>query len=219
MDEINDLYVYFKSNYRKPEDNEFYGVVTGFVKNKEIFIDGKTFTSDVYKCDIFPGQGIEIEEGTDMETNGNTTSKTFMWVTIALLACLASFMAGYFIGLNKGKAMGYGDNLIEEIVGEIRDEFDDDEMDLIHAINEHEYDVDGSVKLDDLNDVLGTEFESEDYDSIGGYLIEHLDHLPVVGDKVETDDGIKFEVLSASKKRVGRVYIDLSGKKEKTEEE
>ena len=59
---------------------------------------------------------IEIEEGTDMETNGNTTSKTFMWVTIALLACLASFMAGYFIGLNKGKAMGYGDNLIEEIV-------------------------------------------------------------------------------------------------------
>ena len=111
------------------------------------------------------------------------------------------------------------EDLIEEIVGEIRDEFDDDEMDLIHAINEHEYDVDGSVKLDDLNDVLGTEFESEDYDSIGGYLIEHLDHLPVVGDKVETDDGIKFEVLSASKKRVGRVYIDLLGKKEKTEEE
>ena len=64
MDEINDLYVYFKSNYRKPEDNEFYGVVTGFVKNKEILINGKTFTSDVYKCDIFPGQGIEIKEGT-----------------------------------------------------------------------------------------------------------------------------------------------------------
>ena len=102
------------------------------------------------------------------------------------------------------------EDLIEEIVGEIRDEYDEDEIDLIHSINEHEYDVDGSVKLDDLNDVLGTELDSEDYDSIGGYMIGLLDHLPVVGDKVQTEDGIRFEVLEASKKRVGRIYIDLS---------
>ncbi len=111
------------------------------------------------------------------------------------------------------------EDLIEEIVGEIRDEYDEDEIDLIHSINEHEYDVDGSVKLDDLNDVLGTELVSEDYDSIGGYMIGLLDHLPVAGDKVQTEDGIRFEVLEASKKRVGRVYIDLSGLHSAEEEE
>ena len=111
------------------------------------------------------------------------------------------------------------EDLIEEIVGEIRDEYDEDEMDLIHNISDTEYDVDGSVKLDDLNDVIGTKLESEDYDSVGGYLIEKLDHLPEVGDSVETEDGIKFEVLSASKKRVGRVYMKLpdSFANEKTE--
>ena len=111
------------------------------------------------------------------------------------------------------------EDLIEEIVGEIRDEYDEDEIDLIHSINEHEYDVDGSVKLDDLNDVLGTELVSEDYDSIGGYMIGLLDHLPVAGDKVQTEDGIRFEVLEASKKRVGRDYIDLSGLHSAEEEE
>ncbi|MCR5777519.1 MAG: hemolysin family protein [Lachnospiraceae bacterium] len=99
------------------------------------------------------------------------------------------------------------EDLIEEIVGEIRDEYDEDEMDLIHNISKTEYDVDGSVKLDDFNDALGTKLDSEDYDTVGGYMIELLDHVPEVGDSAETEQGIKFEVLSASKKRVGRIYV------------
>ena len=106
------------------------------------------------------------------------------------------------------------EDLIEEIVGEIRDEYDQDEMDLIHKINDVEYDVDGSVKLDDLNDALGTQIESEDYDSIGGYMIELLDHLPIPGDKAETAEGISLEVLTASKNRVGRIFIKLPKKED-----
>lgn len=64
------------------------------------------------------------------------------------------------------------EDLIEEIVGDIKDEFDDAETDAIRCIGTDEYEIEGSTKLDDLNDVLGTEIESEDYDSIGGHTIE-----------------------------------------------
>ncbi|MCR4890638.1 MAG: hemolysin family protein [Lachnospiraceae bacterium] len=101
------------------------------------------------------------------------------------------------------------EDLLEEIVGEIRDEYDEDEVDIIQQINDQEFDVDASVKLDDLNDALGTDFHSEDYDSLGGFIIEKLDHLPVEGETVETEDGIMLEVLSVAKNRVIRVDIRL----------
>ena len=68
------------------------------------------------------------------------------------------------------------EDLLEEIVGEIRDEYDEEEKQLIQKISAHRYRIDGSVKIDDVNDALGTSYESEDYDSIGGYMLEHLDH-------------------------------------------
>ena len=70
------------------------------------------------------------------------------------------------------------EDLLEEIVGEIRDEYDADEAEYIQAIDEHTYLVEGSMKLDDINDALGTALDSEDYDSIGGIIIEYLDRLP-----------------------------------------
>ena len=71
------------------------------------------------------------------------------------------------------------EDLLEEIVGEIRDEYDADEDELIQEIGERQYLVEGGMKLDDINDALGTELESEDYDSIGGIIIEILDRMPV----------------------------------------
>ena len=102
------------------------------------------------------------------------------------------------------------EDLLEEIVGEIRDEYDDDEIDLIRSIDKHdrEFDVDAGVKLDDLNDALGTDFESEDYDSLGGLVIEKLDHLPMAGEKCEIK-GARFEVISTGKNRIERVKIIL----------
>ena len=73
---------------------------------------------------------------------------------------------------------------MEEIVGEIRDEYDEDEVEDIKEIQpEREYVVQGSAKLDDINEALHINLESEDYDSIGGYIIEQLDCLPKEGQK------------------------------------
>ena len=75
------------------------------------------------------------------------------------------------------------EDMLEEIVGEIRDEYDEDEEDLIRRIGPREYVVEAAMKLDDLNDQLGLDLESEDYDSIGGFIIGLLDHLPEEGEK------------------------------------
>ncbi|MDO4975887.1 MAG: hemolysin family protein [Eubacteriales bacterium] len=99
------------------------------------------------------------------------------------------------------------EDLIEEIIGEIRDEFDlDEESDMIKRINDHEFEVEGSIKLDDLNEFIGTDIESEDYDSIGGHLIELLDHFPEEGETVREGDYL-YSVRKMDKNRIARVYI------------
>lgn len=70
------------------------------------------------------------------------------------------------------------EDLLEEIVGEIRDEYDTDEEDQIVPLNDREYIVSGSTNLEDLCQELDLNFHSEDYDTIGGYMIGLLDHLP-----------------------------------------
>ncbi len=105
------------------------------------------------------------------------------------------------------------EDLLEEIVGEIRDEFDEDERDLIQAVGEREYLIEGSMKLDDINDALELEDElklsSEDYDSIGGIIIEHLDRLPEDGETVELENGILLKVAEMDKTRIDHVYMTL----------
>lgn len=98
------------------------------------------------------------------------------------------------------------EDLLEEIVGEIRDEYDDYEEEVIKQISENQYDVDGSAKLDDVNDALELSLASEDYDSVGGYVIELLDHLPETGEEVQKGN-VRFRVLEADKARVERVRI------------
>jgi CBS domain containing-hemolysin-like protein len=98
------------------------------------------------------------------------------------------------------------EDLIEEIVGEIRDEFDMDELESITQLSERQYEIDASVKLSDLEDSVGLLLESENYDSLGGYIIELLDHLPSEGETVKKD-GITFRVLSVDRNRIERVAI------------
>lgn len=106
------------------------------------------------------------------------------------------------------------EDLLEEIVGEIRDEYDKDEEELIRHINDHELIVEGSLKLDDLNDAAGLDFTSEDYDSIGGYVIERLDHLPQAGEFVVLQNGIRLVVDQVVKKRIDKVHIYLPQKED-----
>ncbi len=108
------------------------------------------------------------------------------------------------------------EDLLEEIVGDIRDEYDDDEEDSIQALSENEYLVDGFTKLDEINEALGLELESDDYDSIAGHIIYLLDHLPEEGETV-TDNHVVFTVASVDKNRVDKVHILLKGKASDTE--
>ncbi len=98
------------------------------------------------------------------------------------------------------------EDLVEEIVGDIRDEYDEDENELIKEISEGHYDVDGAVKLDDLNDAIGTQLVSEDYDSIGGLMIELLDRIPKEGDVVRTGE-VTLKCGRVTNNRVERVDV------------
>ena len=112
------------------------------------------------------------------------------------------------------------DDLLEEIVGEIRDEYDEDEVEDIKEIQPgREYVVQGSAKLDDINEALGTQLESEDYDSIGGYIIEQLDSLPSEGQSVTLENGTRLVVDLLDKNRIELVHIWLPEKSENTNSE
>lgn len=101
------------------------------------------------------------------------------------------------------------EDLLEEIVGEIRDEYDSDEEDLVKKINDREYVIEGSMKLDDINDLLNLNITSDDYDSIGGIIIELLDHLPETGEEVTTENGIRLVAETVDKKRIEKVHMYL----------
>lgn len=101
------------------------------------------------------------------------------------------------------------EDILEEIVGEIHDEYDENEEENIRKINEHEYLVEGSTNLDDLNDSLNLLLESEDYDSVGGFIIEHLDRLPEPNDEIVTEQGLRMVVEKLDKNRIEKVHIYL----------
>ena len=111
------------------------------------------------------------------------------------------------------------EDILEEIVGEIHDEYDENEDELIKEISDHEYIIEGSMSLDDVNDHLHTELNSEDYDSLGGLIIEHLDRLPQMGDEVVTEDGIRLVVEKLDKNRVETVHVYLPERADTEEEE
>ena len=104
------------------------------------------------------------------------------------------------------------EDLLEENVGEIRDEFDYDEVDPFKEVSSNEYIVDGQIKLDDVNERLGLSLESEDYDSLGGFIIGFLDRLPDTGDKVETDT-VTLIVDSMDKNRIDKIHIFVKNNK------
>ena len=105
------------------------------------------------------------------------------------------------------------EELLEEIVGEIRDEYDSDEEQLIQKMQDRTYLVEGSMKLSDINDELGTDLQSEDYDSIGGLIIEHLDRVPEDGAQIVTDQGIRLQVQGVSQNRILKVIMELPEEK------
>ncbi len=101
------------------------------------------------------------------------------------------------------------EDLLEEIVGEIRDEYDEDEDEFIKKVGKDAYLIDGNRKLDDINDELDTNLESEDYDSIAGLVLQILDRMPTVGEEVTTSDGIRIKVETVHQNRITKVLLRL----------
>ena len=97
------------------------------------------------------------------------------------------------------------EDLLEEIVGELRDEFDIEEQP-VQLLTASEVIVDARVGIDDLNEMFDTEIEAEDFDSVGGLIVSELGRMPNVGDQVSVD-GIRLKVLTVNGRRIKKVRI------------
>ena len=113
--------------------------------------------------------------------------------------------------------LSYHETSHKLFLNSLLDEFDDAETDAIRCIGTDEYEIEGSTKLDDLNDVLGTEIESDDYDSIGGHMIELLDHLPKEGETVKEGNYL-YSIKKMDKNRVEIVYLKIERHTSENEE-
>lgn len=97
------------------------------------------------------------------------------------------------------------EDLIEEIVGDIKDEYDDNEEE-IQVVKEDEYIVDGTMRIDELNELIGTDIPTEDFDSIGGFIVGLFGELPEVGQEIEFMN-IKFKIELVDKNRIEKMRI------------
>jgi CBS domain containing-hemolysin-like protein len=108
------------------------------------------------------------------------------------------------------------EDIVEEIVGEIRDEYDDKEENLFQLINEHEYLFSGRISLDDFNEMMDSQVSAENADSLGGFIYGELGHVPLQGETI-TIDGITLKVENVIGRRILKVRatkdqpISLSG--------
>ncbi|WP_330577895.1 HlyC/CorC family transporter [Alkaliphilus pronyensis] len=97
------------------------------------------------------------------------------------------------------------EDMIEEIVGEIQDEYDENEVE-INALNDNEYLLDGATRINDINELLNINIETEEFDSIGGFIIGELGRLPKTGEAIKVKD-ISFKVETVEKNRVKNIRV------------
>ena len=109
------------------------------------------------------------------------------------------------------------EDIVEEIVGEIRDEFDAEEEEDIEQVAPNEYLVEGSMRLEDLDEMLGTSYECDDYDSVAGYCLSELDHMPEEGETFE-DENFRFTVVEMARNRIDKVRIEKLDKETENED-
>ena len=109
------------------------------------------------------------------------------------------------------------EDLLEEIVGEIRDEYDEEEKESIKKVEKNVYMIEGSRKIDDVNDALGLKLDSEEYDSVAGLILERIDRMPLEGDEVVLDNGIKLKVNEVENNRITKVRLSLPVTEDKEE--
>lgn len=126
-----------------------------------------------------------------------------------LIAEMRKSTANVIIVLNEyGSTVGMItlEDMLEELVGEIRDEYDDDEDEDFVALSGNTWLIDGAMKLNDINERIGTELQSEDFDSLGGYVTGLLNHMPETGEEIR-EGRLVFVIDKADRTRVERVKL------------
>ncbi len=98
------------------------------------------------------------------------------------------------------------ENLIEEIIGDIQDEYDVNEEAEYTMLDEDHYVVDASIDLDDFNDLLDVELPTDDNDTLGGFIYSHLGRIPLINEVIERDD-LQLTVLSVDGRRIRKVDV------------
>lgn len=192
FDDLKDIYDE-KKYTRIPVYEETTDNIVGVLHMKDcLFIDKEDF--DINKLMRKPSFTFEYKKTSDLlvEMRQNSISMIFVLDEYGATVGLITL-----------------EDLLEEIVGEIRDEFDDDEKNLIKHVSEKEYIIDGSMKLDDINNAIETSFYSDEYDTISGLLIEKLEHIPDQSEATTLDDGTKIRVIKKDKNRIEKVKITL----------
>ena len=101
------------------------------------------------------------------------------------------------------------EDLVEEIVGDIQDEYDREEK-LYEQVTQFEYIYDAKINLDEFNELMDTDLEHEDYDTLGGFLLGQLDKIPVAGDTI-TFNNLTFTVLTTRGLRITKVKVEREG--------
>jgi len=99
------------------------------------------------------------------------------------------------------------EDLLEEIVGEIRDEHDEDEQEPIRIIDENEAVVDAGVNIEDVNAKLGMHLPTEDFETIGGYTVGLFGRLPVEGEEIDADAHTRLRVDRTRGRRILSVHV------------
>ncbi|MBD1228951.1 CNNM family magnesium/cobalt transport protein CorC [Xenorhabdus griffiniae] len=100
------------------------------------------------------------------------------------------------------------EDILELIVGEIEDEYDDDEDNDIRTLSRHSYSVRALTQIEDFNDVFGTNFSDEEVDTIGGLVMQAFGHLPSRGESI-TIDGYLFKVAMSDSRKIIQVHVKI----------
>ncbi|MCB1691279.1 MAG: CBS domain-containing protein [Pseudomonadales bacterium] len=102
------------------------------------------------------------------------------------------------------------EDVLEQIVGEIEDEFDFSEEDFIKKHDENNYIVKALTPIEDFNEVFNAGFSEEEFDTIGGYVTQYFGHLPKRDERINID-GYRFKVLNADSRRIRLLQLTIPG--------